>query len=486
MTPQPLLPVQERSALRALAGYVFIVLAIIATGPADFVWAGQRSPVALDLSASMRLPTAGRTQVIVSGDRARIEQLAARRGLRVRRLLDTGAVLEGDAAALSAVASEAGVAHVAPDRLVVATMSVDVAATGADQVWRGQMGAGGYTGRGVGVAVIDSGIAPHADLRDAVVARADFTGEGGGDRYGHGTHLAGIIASRDRRLPGVAPGAHLIDLKVLGADGAGLTSNVVAALEWSVANARRYRIKVVNLALGQPIAESWTDDPLVQAVERAVSAGLVVVTSAGNLGKTGTHPIVVGGVMSPGNAPAAITVGALNTKQTARRSDDGVATYSSRGPTFIDHIVKPDVVAPGNTILSLKAGGSFLEAAYSELHAGGEYLTLSGTSQASAMVAGAAALMLEANPALAPAQTKFALQVTASFLPDAGVLHGGAGSVNIPAAAAVAVSGPIRPLPRTVIGGEAVASGGLAYNAAATSQVSETAVAWGDTLVWGD
>ena len=150
-------------------------------------------------------------------------------------------------------------------------------AIGADQVWQGAVaGIEGVTGRGIGVAVIDSGIALHRSLRGRVVAAVDFTDSASiaRDDYGHGTHVAGIIAgSPDSGYAGVAPGAHLVSLRVLKADGSGDTSDVIAAIDWALRNRTRYNLRVINLSLGHPVFESYRDDPLCQAVERAVKAG---------------------------------------------------------------------------------------------------------------------------------------------------------------------------------------------------------------------
>ena len=157
----------------------------------------------------------------------------------------------------------------------------------------------------------------------------------GRDFYGHGTHIAGIMAGNagtPAGFRGMAPGAHIINLRVLAADGSGQSSSVMEAIDWAIENRARYGIRVLNMSLGHPAFEPAADDPLVQAVERAVQAGIVVVCSAGNLGK---HPVtgqpIIGAINSPGNSPSVITVGALNTKGTPQRSDDEVATYSSRG-----------------------------------------------------------------------------------------------------------------------------------------------------------
>ena len=280
-------------------------------------------------------------------------------------------------------------------------MAITNAAIGADQAWEGIGGLPGVTGQGVGVAIIDSGIAEVAGLRDRVVASVDFTDRHGRgfDRYGHGTHVAGIVAAAGRgrhdEANGVAPGAHLVNLKVLDERGEGTAGDVIDAIDWAVEHRRRYRIRIINMSLGGTPMQSWRDDPLCQAVQRAYDAGIVVVASAGNLGKTEDGTPVMGGVTVPGTCPHSITVGALNTKGTAFRSDDEVATYSSRGPTRYDRLIKPDLVAPGNRIRGLLAPGSTLAREYPELVIGSgrdAQLQLSGTSMAAAVVFGRGAL----------------------------------------------------------------------------------------------
>src|SRR5262249_38599389 len=153
--------------------------------------------------------------------------------------------------------------------------------------------------------------------------------------------------------------ASLIVLKVLDADGSGKTSDVVAGLEWCIRHAAVYNIRVINLSLGHRPEESFVNDPLCQAVEAAWNAGIVVVTAAGNNGRSRsddpTSPPQYGSIDSPGNDPLIVTVGALNAHGTVEPDDDTVATYSSRGPSRLDHIVKPDLVAPGNRVVSLRA-----------------------------------------------------------------------------------------------------------------------------------
>ena len=238
---------------------------------------------------------------------------------------------------------------------------------------------------------------------------------------------------------------HFVDVRVLGSNGAGYTSDVIAGIDWTIANARRHGVRIINLSLGHPIAEPSATDPLCRAVARAVQAGLVVVVSAGNHGRTATGTPILGGITSPGNSPWAITVGALDTAGTVDRGDDRVAPYSSRGPTKFDFAVKPDVVAPGSGIVSLENPGSWLSTRYPSWHIAGSgknaYYRLSGTSMSAAVVSGGIALLLDGAPGLTPAQIKVALQTGAEFLPEAGLIAGGAGSVDFSASQRLAQGG---------------------------------------------
>ena len=159
--------------------------------------------------------------------------------------------------------------------------------------------------------------------------------------------------------------------QVPGSTGVGYTSDVIAGIDWAVANRSRYGIRVINLSLGHAVSEPAAFDPLCQAVARAVLAGIVVVASAGNYGVTSQGAPVLGGITSPGNSPYAITVGAIDTAGTVTRSDDTVAPYSSKGPTRYDMAVKPDIVAPGTRIVSLEAQGSYLARNYPSWHIAG-------------------------------------------------------------------------------------------------------------------
>ena len=316
---------------------------------------------------------------------------------------------------------------------VVDPPHTSIDASGA-RVARSRYGVSGY---GVTVAVIDSGVAPHTDLPASRIKKfVDFVAGKTTpyDDYGHGTHVAGIIAgsgATNYAYRGVAPSASIVALKVLGGDGTGKTTDVMAALEWVLANHVTYNIRVVNLSLGHPIYEPAATDPLVQLVEQLTQRGIVVVVSAGNMGRNSLGQTVYGSITSPANAQGAITVGAANNKLTPARSDDTVAAFSSRGPTRYDLFLKPDVLAPGFQIASLRSVNSTLELKYPTLKIGTGYFRLNGTSQAAPVVAGGAALLLHANPKLSAHTVKALIQFTAQRLPGLDVVTQGAGEVNL-------------------------------------------------------
>src|SRR5215510_7455545 len=307
------------------------------------------------------------------------------------------------------------IAYVTPDRPNTPTFdqsdAAAVSAVSAD-VARVQYA---LDGKGIGVAVIDSGVHNHVDLQGAsnsrVVDSESFVaGDAStGDPYGHGTHVAGIIGGNGKasqngynhEFHGIAPNVNIINLRVLNNQGAGNDSQVIAAIQRAIQLKSTYNIRVMNLSLGRPIFESYTLDPLCQAVEAAWNAGIVVVVAAGNSGRDNSHGTRgYATIQAPGNDPNVITVGATKDQNTSTRLDDTVASFSSKGPTLLDHIAKPDIVAPGNRIVSLLAPGSNLATANPMLVVGNSYLRLSGTSMATPIVAGAAALMLQKAPTL--------------------------------------------------------------------------------------
>lgn len=354
---------------------------------------------------------------------------------------------------LAALSANAAVQHVALDRLVVGALERTGATIGATAA-RQQFGLDGW---GIGVAVIDSGVAGHDDLLDPitgtsrVAAFVDLVNNAPApyDDYGHGTHVAGIVggngADSNGARSGIAPNVQLVVLKALDSSGRGRISDVIAAFDYAVAHRADHNIRIINLSVATGVYESYDSDPLPQAALRAVQAGIVVVASAGNVGRDQQGNTRYGGITAPGNAPWVLTVGASSHMGTVDRSDDTMAAFSSRGPTAIDRAVKPDLVAPGVGIESLSAPSSTLYSTDSAYLLAGTtqmpylpYLSLSGTSQAAPVVSGTVALMLQANPALTPNAVKAVLQFTAQVYPDYDALTQGAGFLNAGGAIALA------------------------------------------------
>src|SRR5262245_50481719 len=342
-------------------------------------------------------------------------------------------------AAILALAGHPLVAQVSHDRPIAGAMERTGATVGATVVRRDL----GYDGTGVGVAVIDSGVAAHDDLAGSQVDRfVDFVNgnQDPYDDYGHGTHVAGIIAGSgydsDGARSGIAPGARLTVLKVLDGSGQGHISDVIAALDYVVANKDSLNIRVVNLSVATGVYESYQTDPLTLASRRVVEAGVVVVAAAGNNGRDPSGLPRHGGITAPGNAPWVLTVGASSHMGTIDRSDDTIATFSSRGPTAVDVGAKPDVVAPGVGIESIITQGTLYSTRSQYLLDGTvattyrPYLSMSGTSMAAPVVAGTVALMMQANPALTPNEVKAIIQYTAQVRGWYDPLTRGGGCLN--------------------------------------------------------
>ena len=468
---------------------VVAALVLLTSNSTIFTASAQLPPLATLSADLVALLDSGSTlavPVIVRGARADVEAAAARLGLPVLRRLDQFVVLLANAEGIRRLREEPGILGISGDLPVIAAMAVADSALAADQTRAGsQWGLQEYrgvTGRGVGVAIVDSGIATHLALANKVVAAVSFVPDDPTplDRFGHGTHIAGIVAGQgsaatavtDRYQGGIAPGAHLISVKVLGREGSGRTSDVIAGLDWVIAHKADYGIRIVNLSLGHPVTEPSLTDPLNAAVVRAVASGILVVASAGNQGKDAEGRQVLGSITSPGNSPHAVTAGAINMWDTIARDDDTVTTYSSRGPTKYEFATKPDVVAPGNKIVSLEAAGSFLANTYPSERVAGNgsnaYRRMSGTSMSAGMVSGAAALILEAAPGLTPRHVKMVLQAGASPMLREGLVASGAGSVNVWASRRMASDGLTPLLPSTLVSGVHVPAGGEMFTDAGT------------------
>jgi serine protease AprX len=303
------------------------------------------------------------------------------------------------------------------------------------------------TGEGVGVAVIDTGIAGQLQdfvdddgtsrVKASVVTNPDATTAN--DTYGHGTHVAGILAgnggARDPSDPdflhyiGLAPDANLISIKAADDDGNATVLDVIYGLQFVVDHQAAYNIRVVNLSLESTTAESYRTDPLDAAVESAYFHGILVVAAAGNRGATADA-----GDYAPGNDPWALSVGALDDNGTATRSDDTVASWSSSGTTQ-DGLPKPNILAPGAHIASTLAPGSAFASLCPSCVVSGGYFRAGGTSMAAPVVSGAAALVIQRHPDWSAAQVKAALVATGRSVSGTNVRE-----VN--AAAAVQLSSP--------------------------------------------
>lgn len=444
--------------------------------------------------------------------------------LHAKLHLIKGAAFTIPVSALPALEADPEIASVTIDHAMNVADDLTNDATGVPSAW-----SAGYTGAGVTVAVIDSGINDsHPDLQgpngtSRVVYHQDFTGtptsnSSGAqyDLYGHGTHVAGIIAGNGSlsggNYAGVAPGATLVDLRALDQNGAGTDSTVIAAIQQAIALQSTYNIRIINLSLGRGIGVSYTQDPLCQAVEAAWQSGIVVVVAAGNYGRLSVNGSNgYGTVTAPGNDPYVLTVGATKSNGSTSTSAETLASFSSKGPTTYDHVVKPDMVAPGNDIVSLAAPGATLEAAYpTELVTGSDgnndYFTLSGTSMATPAVVGAAALLLQEQSTLTPDQVKarlmvsatklttaFGLVSTSAFVPHLSqtftstydLFSVGSGLMNVQAATTSTALAPATvgsALSPTAVYNAQTGGVSVVYGNATVAPIS---VVWGSSVVWG-
>src|ERR1041385_7734506 len=511
-----------RFLLMAVVAILVLVPVIAQAAPKD-PGANEHSKLSAAL-ANFPLNADGTVDVIIQfkqTPKGHISEMAAQGG-RLKFLFDhiNGAAYRIPVRMLAWLENHPDVAYVSPDRPNKVASDDDIPAVEGD-VARQQYG---LDGTGIGVAIIDSGVFNHDDLQKSsglgsriVYSESFIPGvTSTNDAYGHGTHVAGIIAGNGRdsasgyptQYVGVAPNANIINLRVLDANGSGTDSQVIAAIQRAIQLKSTYNIRVINLSLGRSIYESYALDPVCQAVEVAWKAGIVVVVAAGNAGRDnslGTDGYAT--INAPGNDPNVITVGATKTNGTASRLDDTVASYSSKGPTLLDHVVKPDLVAPGNRIVSLASPGNTLITSITDLNIqpittcllgvcttgqSGKYMRLSGTSMATPIVAGAAALMLQKDPTLTPDTIKARMMKTAwkgypvnswgydiwgfGHFSQYDVFTIGAGYLDIYAA-----------LRNTdVVNGGAASP--IAYRNTATGKygfINGQSIVWGNSIVWG-
>ncbi|MEW9677253.1 S8 family peptidase [Lentibacillus sp. L22] len=277
--------------------------------------------------------------------------------------------------------------------------------TASPAIRSNQLQKSGLTGKDITVAVIDTGIHPHQDLKGRIIAFKDLVKNKTKpyDDNGHGTHCAGDVAgdgsASNGKYRGPAPEANLVGVKVLNKKGSGSLSTVIEGIDWCIQNQSRYNINVLSLSLGSKAQQSAENDPAVRVVDKAWNNGIVVCVAAGNEGPEERT------ISSPGISPKVITVGAVNDNDTIDRSDDVVADFSSRGPT-VNGLVKPDLLTPGVNIISLRSPGSYLDRIYFGARVGKNYFSLSGTSMATPIFAGVVAQILQKETNLTPDQVK--------------------------------------------------------------------------------
>jgi len=438
--------------------------------------------------------------------------------------LVNGVVALLDHNGIVSLSNQSNVVYISKDRPLTPFFDNAAPAVNASAAWQSN-----YTGSGIGVALIDSGVNSHPDLLTTgllplsrVVYNQSFVpgSSSSADAYGHGTHIAGLIAGSglsstgplfSQTFKGIAPGAQIVNLRVLDANGSATDSSVIAAINQAIALKSKYNIRVINLSLGHAVYESYKLDPLCVAVEKAWKNGIVVVVAAGNNGRyqpTNGYATVT----SPGNDPYVLTVGSMKPMGTPQRTDDLIASYSSKGPTVIDHVAKPDVVAPGNLLASTETSNTALyntetsnQIPYSSYIYGGSsspskiYFELSGTSMATGVVSGIVADLLQAHPAMTPDQVKARLMKTASksfptsssvYDPPTGITYTsqydiftvGAGYVDMAAAlASTELSSGSAKSPTAVYNSN---TGNVTLTSDA-SAVWGTSQAWSGPAVWG-
>ncbi len=373
-------------------------------------------------------------------------------GRRVPRRLTAAAVTAGTLAAFVATAAPASADTLGYDPAALKGSLYNVAtAVGALDSYRA-----GYTGKGVGVALIDTGVAPVPGLTSGnVVYGPDLSFDSQDpelqyiDAFGHGTHLASIIAGRDRagspgsytdpgRFTGIAPDSTLVSVKVGASDGAVDVTQVIAAIDWVVEHKddRGMNIRVINLSYGTNSTQDPSVDPLAFAAENAWRHGIVVVAAGGNDGSE-TRTLA-----NPASDPFVLAVGADDTAGTPTdASDDTVPAWGTRG-TNQRHV---DVVAPGVSVVGLKVPNGHEDERNPQARVGDRFAKASGTSQAAAVVSGEVALLLQAHPEMTPDQVKKAFMTTAENVPSTSVQYRGSGLTDVAAAQARPVSAASQP-----------------------------------------
>ncbi|MHB8437566.1 MAG: S8 family serine peptidase [Acidimicrobiales bacterium] len=317
--------------------------------------------------------------------------------------------------------------------------------TGAASLW-----AQGDTGAGATVAVLDTGIDPLPDFAGRLVGGVDLSGGNNpfNDQFGHGTFVAGLVAGNGASSGGLytgeAPGAQLVSIKVAGASGSTDLATIISGVSWAIANRATLHIGVMNMSLGYQPIESTALDPLDVAVENAWQSGIVVITSAGNSGPFN------GSVLSPGDDPLVVTAGAVDDLAQSSPANDVMTTFSSVGPTQPDGWLKPDLVASGRSVVSLRAPGSTIDSEYPGSRVGTANFVGSGTSFSAAITSGAAALLLAAHPFDGPSTVKAALLGSTLPGPVGNPVVDGHGDLYVAGAVALSPQPSLLQLPSSV------------------------------------
>ena len=354
-----------------------------------------------------------------------VNDLNSLTGCRVKRKLSliNSISIEVNEKQLKELVKNANVKKIWYDSEVRAVVDAASATVKAPELW--EMG---LTGKGVVIAVLDTGIYEHPDLVGRIKGFKDFIGSRSEayDDNGHGTHVAGCAAANGSQASdykGPAPEAELVGIKVLDKMGAGSLSTVIDGVQWCIQQKDELMIRIINLSLGSEAYQSFRDDPVCQAVEKAWYSGIVVCAAAGNSGPD------KGTIGSPGIDPVIITVGASNDRSSPDPAGNKVADFSSRGPS-IDGLVKPDVLAPGVDIVSLRAPNSFLDKSNKNARVGSWHISLSGTSMATPVCAGVTAQLLQSEGSLTPEQVKEMLMLNATKIPGVDSNSQGAGVID--------------------------------------------------------
>jgi serine protease AprX len=468
--PGPTTRARRQRTIHRLLGAVGVTAMTLTAAAGAAGAAGAATRPAAGPAGSGVVSASGKVVVrALPGKLADAERLVVRLGGTITRRLP---IIDGLAATLPAgaqrqLASSAAVLSVTAD-VSGHVMAVDPAlgydaagdtgglyglakVIGANTAWRD-----GWTGKGVDVAVIDTGVAPVKGLTSGnVVNGPDLSFDSQDpnlrykDAYGHGTHMASIIAGRDavgtpagyddpKVFAGIAPDARVISLKVGASDGSADVSQVIAAIDWVAKHAHDsgLNIRVLNLSFGTDSTQDYHVDPLAYAAQVAWRKGVLVVVAGGN---DGTSHVQLSNPAQDGNL---LAVGAEDPRGTTSPLDDTIPDFSNRG-TATRHV---DIVAPGVHVLGLRVPNGVVDQAYPSARVGTRFFRGSGTSQSTAVVSGAAALLFQRYPSLSPQQAKMILGYGATWFAGGTTLNSGAGVLNVPQAMSIASSSLLQSL----------------------------------------